>query len=255
MTLHARCQLAVLAIGLPMAAAHAQQLPTRGDSLTPRRPMPFAPGEKLEYRVSYGPFHVGHGSMELEAPDTVRGVPTYHAVFRVAGGTFFFRVDDRMESWFHTTTLTSLRFTQNLHEGHYHAQRDFEMFPAERRYERVGDTSHATVAAPLDDISFLYFVRTLALRVGAEYRFDRYFQLEGNPIILRVLRQEQITVPAGTFSAIVVQPLITTGGIFSQKGHAEVWLRADGGHEVLQMNAHVVFGSISLVLTHAEATQ
>jgi len=132
---------------------------------------------------------------------------------------------------------------------HYDAQRDFEMYPAEQRYERVGDTSYATVAAPLDDASFLYFVRTLSLRVGEEYRFDRYFQLAGNPIILRVLRTERITVPAGTFDAIVVQPLITTRGIFSQKGRAQVWLRADGSHEVLQMNSHLVFGSLTLVLT------
>lgn len=187
--------------------------------------------------------------MELDTVDTVRGVPTYHAIFRLTGGTLFFRVDDRMESWFDTTTLTSLRFTQKLHEGRYHADRDFELYPAEQRYERLGDTSYATVAAPLDDISFLYFVRTLSLSVGAEYRFDRYFQLDGNPIVLRVLRMERITVPAGEFDAIVVQPLIRTRGIFSQKGHAEVWLRADGGHEVLQMKSHLAFGSISLVLT------
>jgi hypothetical protein len=255
MALLIRCRLAVLALALPILAAQAQQIEEPADSLMARRRLPFAPGEKLEYRVSYGVLHVGHGSMELDAGDTVRGVPTYHAVFRLTGGTFFFRVDDRMESWFDTTTLTSLRFVQNLHEGRYHAHRGFEIFPAERRYERAGDTSYATVAAPLDDISFLYFIRTLSLDIGAEYRFDRYFQLDGNPIIVRVLRRERITVPAGTFDAIVVQPLITTRGIFSQKGRAEVWLRADGGHEVLQMKAHVAFGSISLVLTHAEAKQ
>src|SRR5690242_7060273 len=123
MALRLRRPLAVLA--LPLLAAHAQQ-PAVRESFTALRSMPFAPGEKLEYRISYGPLHVGHGSMEVEAVDTLRGVPTYHAIFRVAGGTFFFRVDDHMESWFDTTTLTSLRFTQNLHEGHYRANRDFE---------------------------------------------------------------------------------------------------------------------------------
>jgi hypothetical protein len=92
-------------------------------------------------------------------------------------------------------------------------------------------------------------VRTLALDVGAQYEFPRYFQLEGNPIVLRVLRREQVSVPAGRFDAIVVQPLITSGGIFSQRGHAQVWLRADGGHEVLQMKSHLAFGSINLYLT------
>jgi len=116
----------------------------------------------------------------------------------------------------------------------------------------VGDTTYATVAEPLDDASFLYFVRTLTLQVGAQYTFDRYFQLAGNPIVLNVLREERITVPAGTFDAIVVQPIIATRGIFSEHGRAEVWLRADGGHEVLQMKSHVAFGSLSLYLTPAD---
>lgn len=212
--------------------------------------LPFAPGEQLEYAISYGPLHVGHGTMQLAAaPETVRGIPVYHATFHINGGTLFFRVDDVIESWFDTTTFTSLRFTQNIHEGRYHAHRDFEIFPSERRYLRVGDTSYATVEAPLDDASVLYFVRTLSLTVGAQYTFDRYFQLEGNPFVLKVLRAERVTVPAGTFDAIVVQPIIATRGIFSQRGRAEVWLRADGGHEVLQMKSHLAFGSINLHLT------
>jgi hypothetical protein len=211
--------------------------------------LPFAPGERLEYSISFGPLHVGSGSMELTFGDTVREEPTYHATFRLNGGTFFFRVDDRIESWFDTTRFTSLRFTERIREGRYHADRDYEIFPGQSVYVPRGDTARASVPEPLDDASFLYFVRTLTLDVGAQYEFHRYFQLQGNPIVLRVLRREQVSVPAGRFNAIVVQPLITTGGIFSQRGHAQVWLRADGGHEVLQMKSHLAFGSINLYLT------
>jgi hypothetical protein len=235
----------------PVAAVSQQPVQ---DSAARTTVLPFAPGEKLEYAISYGPLHVGHGSMELTVGDTIRGQPTYHATFHIQGGTFLFRVDDQTDSWFETTDLTSLRFTQEIHEGRYRAHRVFDIFPAERKYVRLGDTTYATVAAPLDDASFLYFVRTLVLQVGAQYTFDRYFQLAGNPIILRVLRAERITVPAGSFDAIVVQPIIATRGIFSEHGHAEVWLRADGGHEVLQMKSHVAFGSLSLYLTRADST-
>jgi hypothetical protein len=142
-----------------------------------------------------------------------------------------------------------LRFTQNIHEGRYHAQRDFELYPQRGFYIRSNDTVR-TVAEPLDDASFLYFVRTISLGVGDRYEFARYFQPDGNPIVLRVLRRERVFVPAGTFDAFVVQPQIATRGIFSERGHAEVWLRADGAHEVLQMKSHLAFGSINLYLTH-----
>lgn len=248
--------VALLALVTPAATAAGQQqhgalaagalaVP---DSVSRHRVLPFTPGERLEYAISYGPLHVGHGSMELSAGDSVRGIPAYHATFRLRGGTSFFRVDDLIQSWFDTTNFTSLRFTQEIHEGRYRAHRVFEIFPAMHQYERVGDTTYASVAEPLDDASFLYFVRTLSLTVGAEYTFDRYFQLEGNPVVLRVLRTERVTVPAGTFDAVVVQPIIATRGIFSQRGHALVWLRADGGHEVLQMKSGLAFGSINLYL-------
>ena len=46
---------------------------------------PFAPGERLEYAVSFGPIHVGSGSMELALGDTVRAQPTYHATIQLRG--------------------------------------------------------------------------------------------------------------------------------------------------------------------------
>lgn len=241
-------------------SAHGQELgaqtnPARAeqsDSVA-RKEAPFAPGERLEYAISFGPIHVGSGSMQLDVGDTIRGRPTYHAVFRIDGGTFFYRVADRIESWFTVDSFASLKFTQHLHEGRYHAERVFDIYPAQRVYVPAGDTAMRSVAEPLDDASFLYFVRTLPLTLGATYRFDRYFQVEGNPVVIRVLRRERVTVPAGTFDAIVVQPQITTSGIFSKNGRAEVWLRADGGHEVLQMKSHLAFGSINLYLTRESA--
>jgi hypothetical protein len=41
---------------------------------------------------------------------------------------------------------------------------------------------------------------------------------------VRVIGRERITVPAGTFDTIVLQPMIRTKGIFSEKGEARIWL-------------------------------
>jgi hypothetical protein len=67
-------------------------------------------------------------------------------------------------------------------------------------------------------------------------------------VTIRVLRKERIRVPAGTFDAIVVQPVIKTKGIFSENGHAEVWLADDPSHIMLQMKSGLSFGSINLYL-------
>lgn len=245
--------IAVLLAAVPALAQTsgdtARSATTEGDTIARHTPLPFHLGETLEYAISFGPLHVGHGAMQLVAGDSIRGRPTYHATFTMSGGTLFFHVNDTIQSWFDTASFSTLRFTQHINEGRYHASRDYEFDPAREQYLKVGDTTYSTVAQPVDDASFLYFVRTLALKVGAEYRFDRYFQLAGNPIILHVLRTDRVKVPAGEFNAIVVQPVIATRGIFSRGGHAEVWLRADGAHEVLQMKSGLSFGSINLYLT------
>jgi hypothetical protein len=187
--------------------------------------------------------------MLLAGPDTIRGHTAWRAIFTISGGTFFFHVRDSTVSWFDTATLSSLRFVQHINEGRYHADRDYRIFPERATYSRNDAPEVPSVHEPLDDASFLYFLRSVRLEVGHTYTFNRYFQPDGNPIIIRVLRRERVTVPAGTFHAIVVQPQITTPGIFSQKGHAEVWLADDSTHVMLQLKSSLTFGSLNLYLT------
>ena len=209
----------------------------------------FAAGERLTYDVRFGPLHIGHGTMLLAGIDTVRGRIAWRAVFTISGGTLFFKVRDSTVSWFDTATLSSLRFVQHIREGRYHADRDYQIYPERATYARLNEPEVPSVPEPLDDASFLYFLRSVPLEVGRSYEFNRYFQPEGNPIIIHVLRRERVTVPAGTFNAIVVQPHITTSGMFSKKGHAEVWLADDSTHMMLQLKSGLSFGSLNLYLT------
>jgi Protein of unknown function (DUF3108) len=209
----------------------------------------FAAGERLTYSVTFGFLHVGHGAMLLAGIDTVRGHIAWRAIFTISGGTLFFKVRDSTVSWIDTATLSSLRFVQHIREGGYHADRDYQIYPERATYARLNQPEVPSVHEPLDDASFLYFLRTVPLEVGHTYHFDRYFQPEGNPIIIHVLRREKVTVPAGTFNAIVVQPQITTPGIFSKNGHAEVWLADDSTHMMLQLKSGLTFGSLDLYLT------
>ena len=87
------------------------------------------------------------------------------------------------------------------------------------------------------------------LEVGRTYEFQWYFKPDRNPVTIRVLRRERITVPAGTFDAIVIQPIIKAKGVFSEAGHAELWLSDDEHHMILQMKSQLSIGSLDLYLT------
>jgi hypothetical protein len=212
---------------------------------------PFGPGERMTYDVRFSAIKVGSGSMEVMPLDTVRGREAYHTVFRVKGGTFFYKVDDTFESWFSTDDLSSLRFVKDQNEGRKERQVRYDMFPEKRTYmELTADDTSAqpSVATPLDDGSFIYFIRSVPLQVGRTYEFNRYFKPDRNPVTIQVLRKEKITVPAGTFDAIVVRPTIKTRGIFSENGRAEVWFSDDERRIMLQMKSQLSIGSLNLYL-------
>ena len=223
-----------------------------------RAKVPFGPGERLEYEVRFGALKVGRAHMEVVALENLRGRPAWHTAFWVQGGNFLYRVNDVYESWMDAETLSSLRFVQELEEGGKDIERSFEIYPERAVFvqtSRKPTKEEKSVSQPLDDGSFLYFIRTIPLVVGKTYDFDRYFRPDRNPVRIRVLRKERIRVPAGTFDAIVIQPVIKTKGIFSENGHAEVWLSDDNRHIMLQLKSKLSFGSLNLYLRSYNAGQ
>ncbi|HEV2018488.1 MAG TPA: DUF3108 domain-containing protein [Gemmatimonadaceae bacterium] len=213
--------------------------------------VPFGVGERMEYDVKFGALRVGNAHMEVVALDNLRGRSAWHTAFWVQGGNFLYRVNDVYESWMDAETLSSLRFVQELEEGGKGTERRFEIYPERAVFVQTSKkpaTEEPSVSQPLDDGSFLYFVRTIPLVVGQTYDFNRYFRPDRNPVRIRVLRKERIRVPAGTFDAIVIQPVIKTKGIFSENGHAEIWLSDDERHIMLQLKSKLSFGSLNLYL-------
>ena len=230
------------------AKAEAQSV---ASSSSRRAKVPFGQGERLEYEVKFGSLRVGNAHMEVVALDTLRGRHVWHTAFWVQGGNFLYRVNDVYESWMDAETLSSLRFVQELEEGGKDTERRFEIYPERSVFiqtNKKGAKEEKSVREPLDDGSFLYFIRTIPLIVGQTYDFDRYFRPDRNPVRIKVLRKERITVPAGTFNAVVVQPVIKTKGIFSENGHAEIWLSDDDKHIMLQLKSRLKFGSLNLFL-------
>ena len=190
--------------------------------------MPFGVGERADYQVKLGALSVGSGSIEVVGMETVRGQSTFHTRMQISGGLGPARVNDRYESWIDTDGIFSHRFRQVIHELRYRRNRTYDFFPAEMSYRRDnGDTGALASREPLDDLSFLYFVRTRSLEVGDVYTLSRYFKNDGNPVVIRVVRKERVQVPAGTFNTIVVQPVIKTDGLFGEGGRAEIFFSDD----------------------------
>jgi len=216
-----------------------------------------APLERAEYQVKLGAMDAGTGQMEVVGRDTVAGHDAYHAVLHIEGGLGPLRIEDRFESWMDAASwndrprLFARRFVQDQRELGNRRQRTYEFFPERKQYRRVDtdETFPLHTDRPLDDVSVVYLARGLPLKDGDTYTIDRYFKAEANPIVLRVLRRETVTVPAGTFQTVVVRPTIKTSGLFGEGGEAELFFSDDAAHTLVQMRSKVpLIGSLSLLL-------
>lgn len=231
--------------GITIAGGQQEQPAFDGEEI------PFRAGERAEYQVKLGALSVGSGSMEILGIEEVHGHDTYHASLRVSGGIPLARVDDKLDSWIDVDGLFSRRFRQDVKEVRYKRHRVYDFFPESRTFRRTdnGETGTIPTDRPLDDVAFLYYARTLPLRIGDEYTVPRYFKAEGNPVVIKVLRRETVTVPAGTFRTVVVRPIIRTEGLFGQGGEAEVYFSDDNRRIMVLLRSKVpVVGSLTMHL-------
>jgi hypothetical protein len=214
--------------------------------------LPFGSGEHADYQVKLGVVSVGSGSVEVVGVENLGGVPTFHARMRVSGGMGPARVDDRYESWIDVAGVFSRRFVQDVHEVSYRRQRSYAFDSVHRTWRRTDgsdDTGTMPTDEPLDDLSFMYYVRTLPLNVGDEYRLNRYFKESGNPVVLRVVRRQTVDVPAGRFRTVVVQPTIRSSGLFGEGGRAEIYFTDDERRIPVLIKSRVpVVGSLTMAL-------
>lgn len=209
----------------------------------------FPIGEQLRYDAKFGIIPVGAATMSVLEVDTLRGVPVLHLQFRLEGGTFFYRLDDKLDSWVGLEDFASRRFVQDFDEGGKTRYSEYLIYPDSGFYRQVGiDSTMETLADPLDDTAFFYFIRTVDLEVGERYEFNRYFKPDRNPVVLEVLEQDTLDVPAGRFPSLVVRPIIKGRGIFAETRQARMWISDDERRIMVQLKVRFPFGTITLRL-------
>jgi hypothetical protein len=168
-------------------------------------PLPFAVGERLEY-VGRVKGIAGRGTMWVDGPVLVRGISTYELHFDFTARVGPMSVTQRTVSWLDPERMAVMRFTK--HERRILARRDedVELFPSERRWRaKGGESGESPTDAPLDELSFIYFIRTLPLESDSMLSFSRHFDAQRSPTTIRVLGHEQIATASGSIGTTVVE--------------------------------------------------
>jgi hypothetical protein len=251
-----RARAVVRAARSAMLALLLLAAPAGGQTASTEPPMPasvafgFPVGERMRYQAKYGPFNVGEAVLEVAGMDTIRGTEAAHIRFDVDGGALWYDLEQTMHSWVGKADFRSRRFEQNTRENKRERFRRFEIYADSGYYRQEGvDTVAPTVADPLDDAAFLYWVRTLPFNDGMRHEYDRYFRPDRNPVIIQVVGRERVNVAGRKWNAIVIRPIIPHGrGIFAEKADARVWISDDDRRVVLAIVSTFSFGTVMLKL-------
>jgi hypothetical protein len=167
------------------------------------------------------------------------------------------RATDRNASWLDPTRMTALRYTSR--ERHILSKHDdaVDIFPGEKRWSAAsGAEGVIEGATPLDELSFLYYLRTLPLDADTALSLARHFDVARNPTIVTVLRREEIEVAAGRFRAIVVEMRVRDARRYRGEGTIRVFLSDDSCRLILRLESTVPdAGSASLSLQSYEGVR
>lgn len=230
-----RSRRAVLAAALLTALPTAGFVPAQSPS-----ELPFGPGERLTFEGKVRSGVSGGGTLWVEGPVELRGTSTWLLHSDMEGRVGPLRATDRNASWLDPVRMTALRYTSR--ERHILSRHDdaVDIFPGEKRWSAMsGAEGEVHGSTPLDELSFLYYLRTLPLDADAPLTVARHFDVARNPTIVTVLRREELEVPAGRFRAIVVEMRVRDGRRYRGEGTIRVFLSDDECRLILRLESVV----------------
>jgi len=213
----------------------------------------FSVPERLEYSIRWEFVHAGNSSLEITEEEDGRA----RIVSTARSSDFlsvFYKVDDRIEVTAESATLLPFVYHLNLREGRHRKNR---VVTYKRDEEKIVlNNIHDNDLREFDDegavydpITAFYRLRQMEMEVGKSLFIRVFDNGKLYDVEVQVLKKEKVTVPAGTFDAIMVKPLLKSEGIFMRKGDVYIWLTDDERKIPVKMKSRVKVGAINAVLT------
>jgi hypothetical protein len=207
-------------------------------------PYPFSVGETLKYDAKLGYFPVGEATVSVTRIAKERGTDSFVFTMAGQGGPPGWRVRYDMTSWVGTSEFNSLRFHRRLEQGGKVDEHGYEIVPDSARYREEGvDGDWAAPTDPLDELAFMYYLRSAPLKVGQSYSLARYFKTGYNPIQVSVTGRESIAMPGGNATPCFAVRVTARGTTM------RLWLTDDKRRLPAQLEIPLPFGSVTLTLT------
>lgn len=214
----------------------------------------FKVGEKLTFDVNYGFITAGVAEYNIPKVMKLAGRDVYQITFGVNTVSTFdalYKVRDRYETFLDVEGLFPWRFEQHIREGKY--SRDFSAFFDQRKSKaRTSEGAYEIPKYVNDIVSAFYFARTIdfsKMKKGESVHLENFYKDKTYPLDVVYKGRETVSVKAGTFDCIILEPEIKEGGLFKSEGNVVIWLSNDACKIPVKVRTKIVIGSIDAELT------
>ncbi len=221
----------------------------------------FSYGEKLTFAVKYKFITAGYAVMSVDPKaTTVSNRPCYDIKFTMRTTNSFdkiFKVRDTYRTWVDVDGIFPWKFQQQVREGDY--KKDFSANIDQK--EKLARTTKGTFDTPeyvQDVLSAFYYTRAYdigSMKAGQSFTLKNFYDKKTHELKVKVLGKETISVKAGKFRCIKVEPMVKEGGLFKSEGTITIWLTDDDRKMPVKVSTKVAIGSIDSELISYEGVK
>ncbi|MBW2096769.1 MAG: DUF3108 domain-containing protein, partial [Deltaproteobacteria bacterium] len=215
-------------------------------------PFPFAPGEKLLYKVGWLSIPAGEMSLEVLPMKEIEGEQAYHFVMTTTTYSFvdlFYKLRQRIDAFTNKAVSHSLLYRK---ETRGKKKRDeqvrFNWQKGVATYKKNGKKEDTVDLLPgaFDPLSIFYVFRLQHLEAG---KIIEVPVSDGKKCVMgkaKVVRRETIQVGKKRYETFLVEPdLKHIGGVFKKSKNAtlKIWFTADTAKIPVKVETKVKVGS------------
>ncbi|MBI3805666.1 MAG: DUF3108 domain-containing protein [Nitrospirae bacterium] len=218
-------------------------------------PFPFVAGERLSYQVTLDQMKIGKAIMKVIEKVQFEGKEVYHLSSEVKTSGFlslFTRINDRVESYMDAEGLFSRRVEVRKERRMKTDEKVVTFDQIGHRAVQWKNNREEVFEIPprvQDSLSSLYYFRTQRFpEIGGALFIDVHESGKNRKIEVRVLQQERVTTPAGTFDTIKVQTALPKEGAFSGNGDLFIWFTNDDRRMPVLLQSESQRGTVTVAL-------
>lgn len=216
----------------------------------------FPKGERLVFDLSW--YGVSGGTSVMEVADAIdRDHPVYKITSTTKSNRFismFYPVNDVVESYVDIKSFFPHRYRSVQKEGNYRSNKEI-IFDREKNtatfidHKSGGKTRKSDIVPGAQDpLSVVYFFRNLPFEVGKDVNVEVHDGNKNWTLVVKVLKKEKKTTPAGTFDTIKVKALMRYEGLFVNTGDVFVWFTDDSLRIPVLMESKIKIGHVTATL-------